>query len=371
MALLNVYQPVNECIWVCCVQALLAQLAATELGRVRAFATHIRACAAKLQLGINFLTETPNLDRVVEMSALTDALRAAFPDVVEPRDYPWPIEELSMQQQPEQQHQESLEGLPAHHQELWSSNSNRGLAVPASPMPAGPGSLAAADWGRAAPRPNTAPAASARADLCSPRSTCSLQLNMQSSLTAGWHVRAPGVVDYKAALQDPALLLRQLQRPRSSKLCPHKDHSRSSSTAGSTRSITGIRRKHMLPGHIDSSPVLAAPVGVQNVMSLQRPHTAPATDQTAHVQTTVGSSLHYSSHTQQHVDKWTLREGDMSGLGTTCSRRMNSASSLGSMSGAGRATIGVPARHAVEHSKAGQRMAQVLVLHGKRQSGYE
>ncbi|WIA16292.1 hypothetical protein OEZ85_012995 [Tetradesmus obliquus] len=71
-------------------QVQVAQLAATELGRVKIFAAHLRRCAAKLQLGVNFLADTPNLDRVVEMSALTDGLKAAFAEVQEPRDYPWP-----------------------------------------------------------------------------------------------------------------------------------------------------------------------------------------------------------------------------------------------------------------------------------------
>jgi hypothetical protein len=33
----------------------------------QAFAEHIRFCANKLQLGVNFLPNTPNYDRVVEM----------------------------------------------------------------------------------------------------------------------------------------------------------------------------------------------------------------------------------------------------------------------------------------------------------------
>lgn len=68
----------------------MARIAATELQRVAAFAAHIRHCAAKMSLGVNFLDGTPNLDRVVEMSALTEALQAAFPEVVTPWAYPWP-----------------------------------------------------------------------------------------------------------------------------------------------------------------------------------------------------------------------------------------------------------------------------------------
>lgn len=49
----------------------------------------IRACAEKMEIGVNFVAETPNLDRVVEMSALTEALSKAFPDMT-PDQYPWP-----------------------------------------------------------------------------------------------------------------------------------------------------------------------------------------------------------------------------------------------------------------------------------------
>jgi hypothetical protein len=72
------------------VQVQVARIAATELQRVAAFAAHIRHCAAKMSLGVNFLDGTPNLDRVVEMSALTEALQAAFPEVGTPWEYPWP-----------------------------------------------------------------------------------------------------------------------------------------------------------------------------------------------------------------------------------------------------------------------------------------
>lgn len=49
----------------------------------------LRACAEKMEIGVNFVAETPNLDRVVEMSALTQALNKAFPDMT-PDQYPWP-----------------------------------------------------------------------------------------------------------------------------------------------------------------------------------------------------------------------------------------------------------------------------------------
>ena len=48
-----------------------------------------RVCAEKMEVGVNFVPETPNLDRVVEMSALTQALLKAFPDLT-PDQYPWP-----------------------------------------------------------------------------------------------------------------------------------------------------------------------------------------------------------------------------------------------------------------------------------------
>lgn len=49
----------------------------------------LRACAEKMEIGVNYVPETPNLDRVVEMSALTEALNKAFPDMT-PDQYPWP-----------------------------------------------------------------------------------------------------------------------------------------------------------------------------------------------------------------------------------------------------------------------------------------
>ncbi len=48
---------------------------------LQAFAEHIRFCANKLQLGVNFMPNTPNYDRVVEMQALNEALGKAFPDM--------------------------------------------------------------------------------------------------------------------------------------------------------------------------------------------------------------------------------------------------------------------------------------------------
>lgn len=42
-----------------------------------------------MEIGVNYVAETPNLDRVVEMSALTKALNKAFPDMT-PDQYPWP-----------------------------------------------------------------------------------------------------------------------------------------------------------------------------------------------------------------------------------------------------------------------------------------
>lgn len=42
-----------------------------------------------MEIGVNYVPETPNLDRVVEMSALTEALTKAFPDMTADQ-YPWP-----------------------------------------------------------------------------------------------------------------------------------------------------------------------------------------------------------------------------------------------------------------------------------------
>lgn len=42
-----------------------------------------------MEIGVNFIPETPNLARVVEMKALTEALRKAFPELT-PDQYPWP-----------------------------------------------------------------------------------------------------------------------------------------------------------------------------------------------------------------------------------------------------------------------------------------
>jgi hypothetical protein len=44
-------------------QVVVAEVAAGELARVQRFLKHISHCAAKLQLGVNFGTNIPNLDR--------------------------------------------------------------------------------------------------------------------------------------------------------------------------------------------------------------------------------------------------------------------------------------------------------------------
>lgn len=42
-----------------------------------------------MEIGVNYVPETPNLARVVEMKALTEALCKAFPELT-PDQYPWP-----------------------------------------------------------------------------------------------------------------------------------------------------------------------------------------------------------------------------------------------------------------------------------------
>ncbi|KAF5827807.1 hypothetical protein DUNSADRAFT_18705, partial [Dunaliella salina] len=61
-----------------------------------AFAEHIKWCANKLQLGVNFMPNTPCYERVVEMQALNEALIKAFPEF-DPSMYPWPDSELRLQ----------------------------------------------------------------------------------------------------------------------------------------------------------------------------------------------------------------------------------------------------------------------------------
>jgi len=83
----------NKRVWP---QVLTARLAQEELGRVMAFAEHIKWCANKLQLGVNFMPNTPCYERVVEMQALNEALIKAFPEF-DPSLYPWPDSELRLQ----------------------------------------------------------------------------------------------------------------------------------------------------------------------------------------------------------------------------------------------------------------------------------
>ncbi|KAG1678269.1 hypothetical protein FOA52_013890 [Chlamydomonas sp. UWO 241] len=71
----------------------VARLAAAELARVATFAEHIRMCANKYGLGVNFMPGTPCYDRVVEMQALNEALARAYPDYPSPDTYPWPDHE--------------------------------------------------------------------------------------------------------------------------------------------------------------------------------------------------------------------------------------------------------------------------------------
>ena len=79
----------NDGVWP---QVKIARLALAELGRVQAFAEHIKFCANKFGLGVNFMPNTPNYDRVVEMQALIESLQRAFPDM-QPEGYPWPDHE--------------------------------------------------------------------------------------------------------------------------------------------------------------------------------------------------------------------------------------------------------------------------------------
>ncbi|KXZ50585.1 hypothetical protein GPECTOR_16g760 [Gonium pectorale] len=74
----------------------VARLAAAELGRVQAFAEHIRHCANKYEMGVNLVPNTPNYDRVVEMQALTEGLAKAFPDKP-PTELPWPDHERRLE----------------------------------------------------------------------------------------------------------------------------------------------------------------------------------------------------------------------------------------------------------------------------------
>ena len=60
-------------------------------------ATPCRMCAEKMEIGVNYVPETPNLARVVEMKALTEALRRAFPEL-SPDQYPWPHRQKGGQQ---------------------------------------------------------------------------------------------------------------------------------------------------------------------------------------------------------------------------------------------------------------------------------
>mmetsp|Transcript_34612 Transcript_34612/g.61737 ORF Transcript_34612/g.61737 Transcript_34612/m.61737 type:complete len:595 (-) Transcript_34612:53-1837(-) len=67
-----------------------AELAEKELERASLFFEEIRACAARLALGINMQpSPVPCLDRVVEMSSLLGALRKAYYDC-DMTDLPWP-----------------------------------------------------------------------------------------------------------------------------------------------------------------------------------------------------------------------------------------------------------------------------------------
>ncbi|EFJ42702.1 hypothetical protein VOLCADRAFT_97128 [Volvox carteri f. nagariensis] len=74
----------------------VARLAQAELARVQLFAEHIRYCANKFEMGVNFVPNTPNYDRVVEMQALTEALAKAFPDVPT-NQLPWPEHEKRLE----------------------------------------------------------------------------------------------------------------------------------------------------------------------------------------------------------------------------------------------------------------------------------
>jgi len=87
----------------------LAAVAQDELTRVVAFLAHIRVCAAKLALGVNFVPGTPNLARVVEMQALSEALLCAYPELTAPELAP-PLERAAFLPWPDHEHG----GQPGH-----------------------------------------------------------------------------------------------------------------------------------------------------------------------------------------------------------------------------------------------------------------
>jgi hypothetical protein len=75
-----------------------AHAATDELAIVQRFLAVIRRCAGKAVIGVNFVPAAPNLDRVVEMAALLEALAKAFPEgtggaspaSARARAIPWP-----------------------------------------------------------------------------------------------------------------------------------------------------------------------------------------------------------------------------------------------------------------------------------------
>jgi hypothetical protein len=70
-------------------------MAQAELNHVLIFNEHVRFCANKFEIGVNFMPNTPNYDRVVEMQALNEALANAFPDLGY-KKYPWPEHERKL-----------------------------------------------------------------------------------------------------------------------------------------------------------------------------------------------------------------------------------------------------------------------------------
>jgi hypothetical protein len=192
----------------------VAQLAAAELARVKIFAAHMRHCAAKLQLGVNFLADTPNLDRVVEMSALTDALKAAFAEVQQPRDYPWPALQQQQQQWDSQQEMASA---------VLSAEVGADIQEQQRPCSTARFKVADGNLSCDALRPRTAPAggrqhvtaAAAAQAGCIDAGTASRHHalhDVSGSSKASWRAKSPVTFSIDAVLPDPTMLLQQLQQ---------------------------------------------------------------------------------------------------------------------------------------------------------------
>lgn len=323
------------------------------MARVKVFAAHMRRSAAKMQLGINYLTDTPNLDRVVEMSALNGALAAAFPDIQQPRDYPWPVAMSGRSSQLPWAQQHVL------HQERAGPSVPDGRASNRQPV-----------------RPKTAPnhikceypnhlaggAAAIAGATFSHHEECEQQQQRRSSRpgTGGWSTRSPQISCRQLGVPDPAVL-RQMKQLSSSHNNDGQMFSRSSKVAVHPCRLSTVRPQSAYAG---SAANMQSKSSWQQQQRCNRQQPGEPTEPAGLLVQGLSVSQHEAGG-QLH-DPALMRPCSAP---AGCRHRQGSSIRQSCSSGRSSHSNCLPARRAVMPSPAGLVMTQLLENHTRRLSG--